>query len=163
MEKVIDDHDLRQYFKLRHEIVAARWHAESAHWILTIRRNGDPEDTFEDWCDFFVNGSGLLNAWKWPEIEGLQTFKGALTHTAAWDRSIQTAGKRIALIGVGSSAVQVLPALQPEAEHIYHFIRSKTWITPSFAAKYAGPDGQNFEYTEEQKDVLRGSDSAHRE
>jgi cation diffusion facilitator CzcD-associated flavoprotein CzcO len=59
---------------------------------------------------------GLLNAWKWPAIPGLQSFKGPLLHTAAWDRSVNLDGKRIALIGVGSSGVQVLPALQPKAE-----------------------------------------------
>jgi cation diffusion facilitator CzcD-associated flavoprotein CzcO len=133
MEKVADDFDLRKYFKLNHEIIGARWEEETAHWIITIRRNGDDSDVFEDWCDFFANGSGklgeslpfaapcsyelpfagLLNAWKWPDIEGLQTFKGTLLHTAAYDRSVDLDGKKVALIGVGSSAVQVLPVIQP--------------------------------------------------
>lgn len=138
MEKVVDDHNLRDAFKLRHEVVGAQWNPESSHWIITVRRNGDDADVFEDWCDVFVNGSGqfpkimttavkhreltsnvhlgLLNAWKWPAIPGLQSFKGPLLHTAAWDRSVNLDGKRIALIGVGSSGVQVLPALQPNAE-----------------------------------------------
>lgn len=141
MEKVVDDYNLRDFFKLRHEVVGARWNPDTCHWIVTIRRNGNDADVFEDWCDVFVNGSGkhanyiqslrlgstqltwnllicagLLNAWKWPAIPGLQSFKGALLHTAAWDRSVNLDGKRIALIGVGSSGVQVLPALQPNAE-----------------------------------------------
>lgn len=59
MEKVVDDHDLRKYFKLRHEVVGAQWNPQSCHWIITIRRNGNDNDVFEDWCDVFVNGSGL--------------------------------------------------------------------------------------------------------
>jgi hypothetical protein len=58
MEKVVDDHNLRDAFKLRHEVVGAQWNPESSHWIITIRRNGDDADVFEDWCDVFVNGSG---------------------------------------------------------------------------------------------------------
>ncbi|KAI5475877.1 hypothetical protein MNV49_000759 [Pseudohyphozyma bogoriensis] len=162
MNKTVDDFGLRKYFKCSHEVVGARWDANTSHWIIKVRRNNDPNDTFEDWCDFFVNGSGLLNAWKWPDIKGLHDFKGKILHTAAYDRSIVTTGKKISLIGVGSSAVQVLPALQPTAEHMYHFFRSKTWITPSFAATYAGPNGSNFEYTQEQKDAFRADPVAHR-
>jgi cation diffusion facilitator CzcD-associated flavoprotein CzcO len=58
MEKVADDFGLRDYFKLNHEIIGARWDATSSHWIITIRRNGNDNEVFEDWCDFFVNGSG---------------------------------------------------------------------------------------------------------
>ena len=62
MEKVVDDHNLRDFFKLRHEVVGARWNPETAHWIITIRRNGNDADVFEDWCDVFVNGSGKSGA-----------------------------------------------------------------------------------------------------
>lgn len=58
MEKVVDDYNLRDFFKLRHEVVGARWNPETCHWIITIRRNGNDNDVFEDWCDVFVNGSG---------------------------------------------------------------------------------------------------------
>ncbi|KAH8924303.1 FAD/NAD(P)-binding domain-containing protein [Atractiella rhizophila] len=163
MEKVVDDFDLRGYFKTSHEVVGARWDAESSHWIVKVVPEGKREEAFEDWCDFFINGSGLLNAWKWPDIKGLHDFKGKLTHTAAWDRSISLKGKKVALIGVGSSAVQVLPNIQGEVEHVYHFIRSKTWITPSFAAKYAGPGGSNFDYDEERKEEFRKDEVKHRE
>lgn len=163
MEGVIDDFNLRGYFKLRHEVIGARWDSSTSHWIIRIRPNGNDDEIFEDWCDFFVNGSGLLNAWKWPDIPGLHSFQGALLHTAAYDRSVAVEGKRVALIGVGSSGVQILPALQPTVSHIYHFIRSKTWITPSFAAKYAGPNGTNFEYTDEQKAAFAADEAGHRD
>jgi len=76
-------------------------------------------------------------------------------HTAAWKKGTKLKNKKVAPIGIGSSGVQVLPNIQPHVTHVYHFIRRKTWITPSFAAKYAGPNGANFEYTQEQKDAFR--------
>lgn len=90
--------------------------------------------------------------WKWPDIEGLESFKGKLMHTAQWDDSYDFEGKRIAVIGVGSSAVQVIPQLQKRVEHMTCFIRSGAWITDGgAAAKYAGPGGANKDYTDEEK------------
>ncbi|GAA6022327.1 hypothetical protein JCM10207_003286 [Rhodosporidiobolus poonsookiae] len=163
MDHVVDKFDLAKYFKCSHKVVGAEWCSETARWVVRIRPDGDESKDFYDVCDFFINGSGLLNAWKWPTIEGLHDFKGNLMHTAAYDRSIDTTGHRIGLIGVGSSAVQVLPALQPSAKHITHFIRSKTWITPSFAAKFAGPNGTNFNYSEEDKEKFRKDPGAQRQ
>lgn len=54
-----------------------------------------------DNCDIFVNASGVLNAWKWPAISGLETYKGILLHTAHWDKTVDLTGKHIGLIGNG--------------------------------------------------------------
>lgn len=72
-------------------------------------------------------------------------------HSARWDPSYDFAGKKMAIIGVGSTAVQIVPALQKVVGHMTCFIRSPAWITPAYAAQYAGPDGSNFDYTDEQK------------
>lgn len=57
--------------------------------------------------------SGLTGAsnWKWPEIEGLQNFQGKLCHSAKWDDSYDFTGKRVAVIGIGSSGIQIVPQL----------------------------------------------------
>ncbi|KAM0750614.1 cyclohexanone monooxygenase [Meredithblackwellia eburnea MCA 4105] len=162
MDSVVEKFGLGKYFKVSHEIVGAKWVPETSRWIVRVRPNGDENEDFYDWCDFFINGSGLLNAWKWPTIDGLHDFKGNLMHTACYDRSVNLDGHRIGLIGVGSSGVQVLPALQPTAKHITHFIRSKTWITPSFASKFAGPNGTNFDYSEEDKQKFRDDPAGQR-
>lgn len=57
----------------------------------------------------------------------------------------------MAVIGIGSSGVQVIPKIIEQVEHLYCWIRSSTWVTAGFAQKYAGPSGANFKYTEEQK------------
>lgn len=68
---------------------------------------------FEDEYDILVNGSGFFNNWKWPNAADRSKFKGRLLHTAAWpdDADADLDGKTVALIGNGSSGVQVLPAI----------------------------------------------------
>lgn len=61
----------------------------------------------------------------------------------------------MAVIGNGSSAIQIVPSIQPIVKHMTTFIRSPTWISSNFAAQHAGPDGKNFEYTAEQKEEFK--------
>lgn len=69
-----------------------------------------------------------MNAWKWPEIKGLHDFKGQLLHTASWTKDFVYANKRVAVIGSGSSALQVIPNMQPTVKHMDAYIRSATYI-----------------------------------
>ncbi|KAL9108350.1 MAG: hypothetical protein Q9227_006810 [Pyrenula ochraceoflavens] len=64
-------------------------------------------------CNVLINACGLLNKWKWPAVPGLASFKGNLCHSAQWDKSANFKGKNIAIIGSGSSAIQLVPELQP--------------------------------------------------
>lgn len=102
--------------------------------------------------------------WRWPDIPGLHTFQGQLLHSAAWDSNVEWRGKNVAVLGCGSSGVQIVPTLQPgkmchhqtkslgkdltayvDVAHLVTFIRSPTWITAGFAQSKAGPNGSNFE------------------
>ena len=85
---------------------------------------------FTDNCDIYVSATGILNKWQWPEIPGLKTFEGKTVHTADWDASTEMEGKEIALIGAGSSGIQVLPQIQPIAKRVDHYMSGKTWISP---------------------------------
>lgn len=88
---------------------------------------------------------GVLNTWKWPSIEGLHSFKGDLCHTARWPENLSLKDKRVAVIGAGSSGIQVVSAIQSEVKQLYHWIRSPIWITPPFVPLFAGPGGNNFQ------------------
>jgi len=83
------------------------------------------------------------NTWKYPDIPGIMDFKGKLMHSAARDESYDLTGKTVAIIGGGSSAVQVIPSIQPRVKKLIPYLRSPVWITAGFGAKYAG--GVNFE------------------
>jgi cation diffusion facilitator CzcD-associated flavoprotein CzcO len=84
--------------QLNTAVVKALWNEDSGKWDLTLK---GPSGEFTDSCDVLLNATGILNAWKWPDIQGLKDFKGKLLHTAAYDRSVETAGKRVAVIGTG--------------------------------------------------------------
>ncbi|KAK5456831.1 hypothetical protein LTS15_004611 [Exophiala xenobiotica] len=86
------------------------------------------------------------------EEPGLRTdILGPMYHSAAWDRKADLKDKTVALIGNGSSGVQILPAILDQVKKVYVFIRSPTWITAGFAPRFAGPGGSNLIFTEEHK------------
>lgn len=148
-------------------MTSAQWLEDRQTWKVTVCqtdgrdlvisspgiREGETETTFDDECDVLVNCCGFFNNWKWPNVVDRSKFQGRLLHTAAWpqDADKDVDGKTVALIGNGSSGVQVLPAIIDRVKKVYVHIRSPTWVTTNFAAKFAGPDGMNYDYTEEQK------------
>jgi cation diffusion facilitator CzcD-associated flavoprotein CzcO len=81
-----------------------------------------------------INGSGVLTKWKWPSIPGLQDFKGILAHSASWPQDLDWSGKRVAVIGSGSSSIQMVPKIAETASHLSVFMRNKTYIAPQFGA-----------------------------
>jgi cation diffusion facilitator CzcD-associated flavoprotein CzcO len=68
-------------------------------------------------------------------------------HSANWDQEYDFKGKRLAVIGAGSSGVQIVASLYDEVDHLYTWVRSPTWITAGFAQDFAADDGKNFECT----------------
>jgi cation diffusion facilitator CzcD-associated flavoprotein CzcO len=87
---------------------------------------------WHDWAHVFINGSGLLNTWKWPDIEGLHGFKGDLMHSAKWNHDVDFTNKIVGIIGTGSTSVQIIPQLQKVVNKAKVFMRSPTWISPPF-------------------------------
>jgi cation diffusion facilitator CzcD-associated flavoprotein CzcO len=110
----------------------------------------------------------IRSSWKWPDIRGLESFKGHLFHTANWEDNYDYKGKRIAVIGNGSSAIQVVPSLQPckplpksswlrsDVSKLISFNRSPTWITPEFGEDMAPHgDGRQSFYSEDEKERMK--------
>ena len=65
-----------------------------------------------------------------PEVPGLDRFEGKIMHSARWDHDYELAGKRVASIGTGASAIQYVPEIAPEVEQLYVFQRTPPWIMP---------------------------------
>jgi cation diffusion facilitator CzcD-associated flavoprotein CzcO len=89
---------------------------------------------------------GFVNKWKWPDIPGREDFKGKMIHTANWQHDVPCKGKKVAVIGNGSSGIQIVPNLQPHVQSLDHYVRGPTWISFSFAqgaAKLYNPEGGN--------------------
>lgn len=127
--RVCDEEGLRSSIKTSHQVTAANWNEKAGHWELTIR-NLESGEEFRDYATFLVDGSGILNNWKWPDVEGIDNFQGTLIHTARWPKDFDHTGKTIAVIGNGSTGLQVLPEVQPGAEKVYHLFRTPTWVLP---------------------------------
>lgn len=90
-----------------------------------------------------ADGMGIsshYSNWKWPNISGIERFKGKLMHSAHWDTSYDYASKRLAVIGIGSSGIQILPKMATDANHVDYFVRSHTWITPGRGINEATED-----------------------
>lgn len=152
----VDRYGLAKSMKLNHRVEGAYWDAESGKWDVHVR-DLVTDRVFVDQCDIFINGGGILNHWKWPEIDGLHSFKGLLCHTAAYPEGTDLTVKRVAVIGMGSSGVQVIATIASQVSKLYAWVRSPTWITAGFAQKYAGGRGQNLAYTAEQQERWRNN------
>lgn len=80
-----------------------------------------------------------------PKLDGLKDFKGVIAHSANYPKDLSLAGKRVAVVGNGSSGIQLLANIQSQVDHLYTWIRSPTWITAGFSQGWAGENGANFE------------------
>ncbi|KAF4465021.1 FAD-dependent pyridine nucleotide-disulfide oxidoreductase [Fusarium albosuccineum] len=140
------------------------------HIVRLQKVDADPPVIIEDEADVFITGTGLLNEWKWPSIPGLHSFTGEILHTANWQDSFSAVDKRVAVIGAGSSGIQVVPALAPKVEAMDHYIRGKTWISNQLSedilkarttAQHSSDGATNFVYEQKEKDLWKKDPSAY--
>lgn len=98
-------------------------------------------------ADFLIGATGILHHPAKPDIAGLESFKGKMFHTAEWDHSVAMKGKRVGVIGTGSTAAQFIPELVKQGADVHVFQRTPQWIW-KLADK---------EYSEEHKQRMRNS------
>ena len=105
------------------ELLGATWMAGEQHWELET--SGGPLA-----ARVLVAAPGLLSEPWTPTLPGLESFKGNVFHTARWDHGDDLTGRRVALIGSGATAVQVMPAIQPRVGRLHLFQRTPPWVIP---------------------------------
>ncbi|KAF1851910.1 FAD/NAD(P)-binding domain-containing protein [Cucurbitaria berberidis CBS 394.84] len=136
LERVAKKYSADRFVKLRHEIKECRWDDRTAKWNITIKNLATGE-TIQDQSDVLISARGNLNNPSWPEIDGLDTFKGEVMHSATWNEGYDFTDKRIGVIGSGSSSIQIVPSLQRlPGTQVSTFVRSKTWISPPFGQQF---------------------------
>ncbi|KAF4825972.1 FAD-binding monooxygenase moxY [Colletotrichum tropicale] len=156
---------VEKYIKLRHEVVQTTWDEETSQWILDIDElldNGE-KTRFQDKVDFLVASIGIMNTWKWPDIPNREAFRGKMMHSAAYDTSVNLKGKSVIVIGSGASAVQIVPAIQPDAKKVTSFYRTPQWVSGGVPLEGYTESGQNFSYTKEQIEAFRNDPKLHLE
>lgn len=150
---------LDQKVLFNHYVSEARWVEDQSEWKLEISKDGGTE-TFTDHVDILISARGFLSTWHWPSIPGIENFQGKKVHSAAWDHSYDYTHKKIAVIGNGSSGIQILPEMAKLKlqNQVTSFQRTPTWIFSRNApAKILGRDDPdpNPAYTEEDKQRFR--------
>ncbi|KAJ8118880.1 hypothetical protein OPT61_g215 [Boeremia exigua] len=157
-ENVASKYDIHRHIRYEHRCVEARWQPEKSKWAVTLLKRVDngASEVVHDSADVLVTGTGTLNEWKWPEIAGIETFQGTLLHSAKWDESFSPTGKAVAVVGGGSSGIQIVPALAPKVTRMDHYIRGKTWIANQIAEHHVTErqdeaSNGNFSYSQEER------------
>ncbi|MFI6097762.1 flavin-containing monooxygenase [Lentzea sp. NPDC051213] len=120
-EHVARKYDLRRSMRFGTAVTGAAWHED--HWRVTT----DDGETVT--ARYLVTATGFLSQPRTPDIAGIGTFQGKVIHTAAWD-SVNLTGKRVAIIGTGATAVQLIPELAKTAAALTVYQRTPIWVSP---------------------------------
>ncbi|MFJ3723974.1 flavin-containing monooxygenase [Streptomyces sp. NPDC090045] len=123
LEHVADTFGLRRHIRLDSEVRMMRWDADELHWEIETSAGHLT-------ADVVVSATGPLSDPKMPEVPGLAEFPGKVFHSARWDHDYDLRGKRVAMIGTGASAIQIVPAIAPEVERLTLFQRTPPWVLP---------------------------------
>ena len=138
LESVASDRGLEPWISLSEELLDAAWDDETKVWrIVTSERRLS--------AVVLVSCAGPLTEPGFPDVRGLDRFRGKTFHTGRWDHEHDLTGERVAVVGTGASAVQVVPAIQPRVGHLVVFQRTPGWVVPR-------PDRK---VSEKEKRVLR--------
>ncbi len=124
-EFVTDRFDLRRHMQFNTRVTGARFDEDAAEWVVST---SDGQTHRAQYC---VMTTGLLSAPNKPEIAGLEQFKGEVYHTGLWPKEpVDFSGKRVGVIGTGSSAVQAIPLIAEQASHLTVFQRTPAYAVP---------------------------------
>jgi cation diffusion facilitator CzcD-associated flavoprotein CzcO len=124
LEACTDRFGIRPHLHCNTAITEARWSDDEGLWQLTAASGA----SFT--ARVVVSAVGMLSVPAHPDIPGLTDFEGPMFHSARWDHDIELAGKRVAVIGTGASAVQFIPQIASETERLTVFQRSAPWVLP---------------------------------
>ena len=136
-ERTTRKYGVDRIIRFNEEIVSCEY--RQGQWHLATRSG------LRDVADVVIAATGVLHVPRYPTIEGMDSFGGALFHTARWDHSVALDNRRIGVIGTGSTGVQIVSALSTRVEKLVHFQRTPQWIMPV----------ENPYFSEEQKQAFR--------
>ncbi|HVW45072.1 MAG TPA: NAD(P)/FAD-dependent oxidoreductase [Amycolatopsis sp.] len=134
IEEALDDFDIRRHFRFNTRVSAARWDEDAKSWHLSL--DGGAVETYH----VVVSAVGLLSDPKeiaWP---GVDRFEGRLFHSQRWPADLDLRDKRVAVVGVGSTAAQIVPAIAPDVRQMYVYQREPGWILPKGDRTYDRAD-----------------------
>jgi len=124
LERVVDDFGLRDAIRFGREVTRAAFDEEDGRWELTFADGATARHRV------VVFGTGFLADPSFPEVPGRERFAGLSVHSARWDPTLDLRGLRVAVVGTGASAIQIVPRLQPIVDALTVFQRTPPWVMP---------------------------------
>ncbi|GAA2446144.1 flavin-containing monooxygenase [Streptomyces mauvecolor] len=134
LEHVADVFRLRPHIRLDHEVTMMRWDSDALWWEIEVAHGATLT------ADVVVSATGPLSDPKMPEIPGLASFPGKVFHSARWDHDYDLRGKRVAMVGTGASAIQIVPSIQPDVARLTLFQRTPPWVMPRMDREITGAE-----------------------
>ena len=131
-DDVADKYDVRRHIRFSTVVDGARWDADTDLWQVSLAA-GEVLST-----RYLITATGFLSQPKIPDIPGIENFDGRVIHTTEWQDDYDPAGKRIAVIGTGATAVQLIPELAKSAADLTVYQRTPIWVVPKIDLRF-GP------------------------
>jgi cation diffusion facilitator CzcD-associated flavoprotein CzcO len=138
LEEIASRYGVRDRIRTSTDVLSARWDEARDTWVLETTAG-----THE--ANVLVTACGQLSVPTVPPIPGLDSFAGPAFHTARWRHDVDLTGKRVAVIGTGCSAIQVVPAIQPIVDQVDVYQRSPGWTFPKMDFPYSERSQRLFE------------------
>ncbi|MDP3967051.1 MAG: NAD(P)/FAD-dependent oxidoreductase [Nocardioides sp.] len=139
IRRVADDSGVLDRFRFGIDVEHATWDEERQVWQVRTSA-GDLT------ADVVVTAAGALSEPKLPEIDGIGSFAGEVFHSARWDHDADLSGKRVAVIGTGASAIQIVPEIARTVEHLDVYQRTAPWVMPRHDRAYTGVEKLAFKH-----------------
>lgn len=127
LRRAADEFGVRPDIRFETEVTAARWDAARNLWVVSVQTPAGP-GTIE--ANVLVSAIGQFGLPYVPRIKGMESFKGRMFHTTEWPEDLDVRGKRIAVIGTGASAMQIVPTIAPDVAQLDVYQRSPQWARP---------------------------------
>ena len=141
MQGVAKKHDIYQHIRFGCEVTASHFDDATATWQI------DCADGRSFRCRVAISARGALHIPAFPNIDGLDRFEGIKMHSAQWDHSVDLTGKKIAVIGTGASAIQIIPEMAKVASTLTVFQRTPAWVLPKPDHAYHDATKDKYEHS----------------
>ncbi|GAA0957177.1 NAD(P)/FAD-dependent oxidoreductase [Actinocorallia libanotica] len=142
LQRVVDKYGLRPNIRFGTEIRSLAWDDAAQEWEITCSTADG--GTVASRANAVITATGFLNSPKYPDLPGREAFAGPSVHTAAWDHSLDLAGKRVGVIGAGATSVQVVDAIIGDVAHLTLFQRQPHWVLPNTLGEGLVPERERW-------------------
>lgn len=136
-ERTVEKYNVEELIRFNSEVTKAVF--RQGQWHLEL------SDGSSDIADIVISATGVLHHPSTPSFPGMENFEGEIFHSARWDHSVSLEGKRVGVIGMGSTGVQIISALAGQVKQVSHFVRNPQWVMPV----------ENGHYSEQQRAGFR--------